>query len=266
MRLVLATGLYDPLGGVFWSAYAKAGGPPLQHVFVVRGRSGLGRYRVWQQPLVPLLIFGIGGSIRLIATRARFALTQRDHAARVHAASRRAWPGTPTVSVVPSLNADCGATLLREAKPDLLVSVGLPEILKPHILEIPRLGAINVHNGRLPRFRGHLGTFWEVMAGESEGYVSIHEMAPTVDAGPLVAAAMVPIAGQRSFLDLLIEKKQRGGSLLAELARLVDELDGLPEHVVGGGSAADTTDYFGWPSMRDLWRFRRGWRSVSTNR
>ena len=65
-------------------------------------------------------------------------------------------PGRLTSASLPSLNSDPGASLLREAKPDLLVSVGPPEILKPHVLDVPRLGELNVHNGRIPRSPGNV--------------------------------------------------------------------------------------------------------------
>ncbi len=261
VRVTVVTGLGDPLGGVFWRAYAEAGGPPLQQVLVLRGGGGAKRYPLWQRPLVPLLMFGPGGTLRLTATRTRVPLTSRDREAGIQLRREEAWPGDPEVVVLDSLNREPGLTKLRESRPDLLVSVGPPEILKVPVLETPRLGSVNVHNGRIPRFRGHLGTFWEVFEGEAEGYVSIHEMAPRVDSGRLVAAEPIPIRRPIGFLDLMLEKKRRGGELLARLVERVEREQGLPGEVVGSGSEADSTDYFGWPSLAQLWQFRGRLRS-----
>jgi methionyl-tRNA formyltransferase len=142
---------------------------------------------------------------------------------------------------------------LARAAPDVLVSIGAPVVFKADLLAIPRLGAINVHNGQLPRYRGHFGTFWEVKQGESESATVIHRMAATVDAGPILRQARVPLADVKGFLDLLIVKKRRGGELLADLLKEVDRTGQVP---AGTPMAGPAGPHWHFPTVAEAMRFR----------
>ncbi|MDQ7858929.1 MAG: formyltransferase family protein [Armatimonadota bacterium] len=242
MRLVVATTTDDPLAAVFWSAYATAGGPAPAAVFLVRPR----RVRpAWRRAVEGLLIFGVADSLRSV----RLA---RRTASALAGAPERVLAGASAIHRVATLNRGEGLAALERAAPDLLVSAGLPEILKPHVLRLPAIGAVNVHNGRLPAYRGLFGTFWEAVHGEEWGYASVHVMAPEVDAGPVLAQGAVRLAG-RGLLDALVAKKQQGGRLLAWLVRHVEREGALP---APRPAAQDTAGaYYGWPTLRDAGRF-----------
>ena len=148
-----------------------------------------------------------------------------------------------------TLNEGDGLTELRASRPDLLVSVGSPEIFKPPVLATAAFGAVNVHNGRLPRYRGVFGTFWEMYCGEEWGCATIHVMEPKVDAGAVLAQGVVRLA-DRSLHDALVEKKREGGRLLAWLTRVV-EVEGrypAPRPHDGGIEPG----YFGWPTLGQI--------------
>ncbi|HSU17105.1 formyltransferase family protein [Longimicrobium sp.] len=253
LRVVLATAPDDALGGVFWRAYRDADGPPLAAVFAVAGKVRP-RGPVWQRAATPLLLCGVGGCLRLAAAAARLP-RGRDRAAGLHLRREQAWPGTPEVHAVASLNASIEQ--LRALRPDVLVSVGAPEIFRAAVLEVPRVAAVNVHNGRLPLYRGSFGTFWEMMEGEPAGYVSIHEMVPKVDAGRLLASFPVAMGPSSDFLDVMVEKKRRGGALLAELLRQVEREGRLPAGMLGEGTPADRTGLFPMPAFTDVRAFAR---------
>jgi folate-dependent phosphoribosylglycinamide formyltransferase PurN len=242
MRLVVATTTDDPLAGVFWDAYAAAGGPAPAVVFLVHSR----RARpLWRRAVEGMLIFGAADSIRSMRLARRTAVALARAPERVLAGAR-------VTARVATLNRGEGLAALERAAPDLLVSAGLPEILKPHVLRLPALGAVNVHNGRLPAYRGLFGTFWEALHGEQWGYASLHVMAPEVDAGPVLAQGAVRLAG-RGLLDALVAKKQQGGRLLAWLVRHVERERALPPPRPASMDAASA--YYGWPSVRDAARF-----------
>jgi hypothetical protein len=157
------------------------------------------------------------------------------------------------VRTLRSLNTAEGVGALREAAPDLLVSVGAPEIFKPAVLRAPALAAINVHNGRLPTYRGLFGTFWEALAGEAWGYTSVHVMEPEVDAGAVLAQGAVRLAGV-SLMEALAAKKALGGRLLAWLVGFVAREGRLPPPCpLNAGLAAG---YYSWPSLREMVRLR----------
>ncbi|WP_407399677.1 methionyl-tRNA formyltransferase, partial [Anaerovibrio sp.] len=63
--------------------------------------------------------------------------------------------------------ADCVAKL-QELNPDLIVVVAFGQILSQEILDIPRLGCVNVHASLLPRYRGAAPIHWSIINGEAE--------------------------------------------------------------------------------------------------
>lgn len=255
VRVVLVTGGDDPFGGVFWRAYRENGGIPLAAVIVIERPAARSHYRLWQRPLVPLGLFGLTGCTRISCRVTGLPVTRSDRTAGLHRSREEEWPGEPSIHRVPTINDDEGVRLLERLAPDVIVSVGPPEILKDRVLDSASIAALNVHNGRIPRFRGHFGTFWEAFTGEREGYVCIHEMVAKVDAGRLVAADVVDFTELGGLLDALLEKKRRGGALLARLIDTARRENALPEFV-GTGSAADEEDYFPMPTFDEIMALR----------
>src|SRR5207247_4870107 len=82
---------------------------------------------------------------------------------------------------------------VRTIAPDLIVSVAAPEIFKPDLLGIPRLGCINMHSGRLPAYRGMMPTFWQMLRGEPAVTITVHRMAEKLDAGDVLATRLFAI-------------------------------------------------------------------------
>ena len=82
---------------------------------------------------------------------------------------------------------------VREQSPDLGIVFGTP-ILKPKLFEIPRLGSVNVHQRKLPDYRGGgpVG-LWELLNGDQEIGVTIHRVVKKLDAGNVIREATIPI-------------------------------------------------------------------------
>src|SRR5262249_32739593 len=82
-------------------------------------------------------------------------------------------------------NADDSLAKLREFNADLFVVGAYGQILKAPFLAIPRLGAVNIHASLLPRHRGAAPINYAILAGDSETGVSIFQIEPKLDAGPV---------------------------------------------------------------------------------
>lgn len=83
------------------------------------------------------------------------------------------------------------AALLRAHGADLVVSFHLDRILGPETLAAPARGGINVHPSLLPRHRGPIPAFHGLAEGATG--VSVHQLAPRVDAGGVWAQRAVPV-------------------------------------------------------------------------
>ena len=93
----------------------------------------------------------------------------------------------PDASLVfPSNSLHDQATLerLRELDLDLIVLAWWPYIIKPQLIEIPRLGCLNFHPSFLPYNRGKHYNFWAIVEGAPFG-VTIHWVDVAVDCGDI---------------------------------------------------------------------------------
>ena len=71
-------------------------------------------------------------------------------------------------------------------QPDLILSVYYRNMISSKILELPRLGAFNLHGSLLPKYRGRAPINWAVLHGESHIGMTLHRMVKSADAGAIV--------------------------------------------------------------------------------
>jgi methionyl-tRNA formyltransferase len=113
---------------------------------------------------------------------------------------------------------------IRSWAPDLIVVAAFGQLLRTSLLDLPRLGCLNVHASLLPRWRGASPVQAAILAGDATTGVSLMRMDPGLDTGPLLAQRAIPIAPDDT-----------GGSLAARLAELGAALllETLPGYVSG---------------------------------
>lgn len=103
---------------------------------------------------------------------------------------------------------------LRNLAPDLLVVVAYGKILPASLLELPRLGAINVHGSLLPKYRGAAPIQWAVINGETETGITIMQMDAGMDTGDILCTVQVPIGPQETAGALFDRLAVLGGETL----------------------------------------------------
>jgi methionyl-tRNA formyltransferase len=81
--------------------------------------------------------------------------------------------------------------LVRELQPDCTVVSSYDRILGPNTLAYCPF--INVHYAPLPQYRGRANVNWALINGESHAAISIHVLAPALDAGNILFQQRVPI-------------------------------------------------------------------------
>ncbi|MBX9231454.1 methionyl-tRNA formyltransferase [Coprococcus catus] len=102
---------------------------------------------------------------------------------------------------------------LRDMQPDVIVVVAFGQILPKEILDIPRLGCVNVHASLLPKFRGAAPIQWSIIDGEEVTGVTTMLMDVGLDTGDMLLKAEIPM-----------DPKETGGSLHDKLATVGGEL------------------------------------------
>ncbi len=110
---------------------------------------------------------------------------------------------------------------IRALHADLGVVAAYGRLLPDALLEIPRLGMINVHASLLPRYRGAAPVHRAVMAGEPETGVTIMRVVHDLDAGAMMAVVRRPIGPDDTSPEVERDLAERGAALLLEV---VDQL------------------------------------------
>lgn len=102
--------------------------------------------------------------------------------------------GLPVFQPLTLKDADAQARVAA-AGADVMVVAAYGLILPQAVLDLPRLGCINIHASLLPRWRGAAPIHRAILAGDGETGVCIMQMEAGLDTGPVLARAALPIAG-----------------------------------------------------------------------
>jgi methionyl-tRNA formyltransferase len=105
---------------------------------------------------------------------------------------------------------------LTPLSPDFLVVVAYGQILPRSVLDVPRLGAINVHASLLPRWRGAAPVARAILAGDPQTGVTIMKMDEQLDHGPILAVRATPIEQDEDATALTARLAGMGAELLVE--------------------------------------------------
>jgi methionyl-tRNA formyltransferase len=106
---------------------------------------------------------------------------------------------------------------ISELRADLGVVAAYGRILPQPLLEIPRLGMINVHASLLPKYRGAAPIHRAVIHGDTETGVTIMRVVEALDAGPMLARVARPIAADATSVDVERDLAEAGARLLVEV-------------------------------------------------
>jgi len=111
----------------------------------------------------------------------------------------------------------------QNLRPDLFVVVAYGEIIKQHILDLPKFGCINLHASLLPKYRGAAPIQHAVIDGEKETGVSIIRLIKKMDAGDILAEGKVPIGPEETYGDIAEKLCNIGSDLLLQVIGQIAE-------------------------------------------
>jgi methionyl-tRNA formyltransferase len=116
-----------------------------------------------------------------------------------------------------------GFDALDSREPDAIVVVAYGEILTPDVLDIPRLGAVNVHFSLLPRWRGAAPVQRAILDGDEVTGVTVMLMDEGMDTGPILATVETAIDPEEDAGSLGARLADLGAPLLVETLRGLDD-------------------------------------------
>lgn len=105
---------------------------------------------------------------------------------------------------------------LRALAPELMVVVGYGQIIPQNVIDIPRLGILNVHASLLPKYRGAGPIQWAIIRGETRTGVTIMRIDDGLDTGDMLSKAETEIGPDENAIELGRRLAEIGAGLLVE--------------------------------------------------
>lgn len=111
---------------------------------------------------------------------------------------------------------------IKNLNPDVICVVAYGKILPKEILEIPKLGCINVHGSLLPQYRGAAPIQWAVLNGDKTTGVTTMYMDVGMDTGDMILKQEVEIGEDETTGELWERLSKIGGELLVETLKQIE--------------------------------------------
>lgn len=171
---------------------------------------------------------------------------------RFHSISQACRHYNVPVSTCPRINAETFLDELRRLDLDLIISVAAPQIFKEALIKLPRHGCINIHNAKLPKYRGMLPNFWQIYNGETSVGTTIHRINPGIDDGEILLQRETPLLRGESLDSIIGRTKTLGARFM------VDAIDALKQNTLTPlPNPSRESTYFSFPTKQDVAEFRR---------
>lgn len=111
---------------------------------------------------------------------------------------------------------------MKALKPDVICVVAYGKILSKELLEIPKLGCINVHGSLLPKYRGAAPIQWAVLNGDKQTGITTMYMDEGMDTGDMILKEEVEIDEDETTGELWDRLAKIGGELLVETLKQIE--------------------------------------------
>ena len=111
---------------------------------------------------------------------------------------------------------------IKSINPDVICVVAYGKILPKELLDIPKLGCINVHGSLLPQYRGAAPIQWAVLNGDKKTGITTMYMDVGMDTGDMILKEETEIGDNETTGELWDRLSLIGGNLLVETLRLIE--------------------------------------------
>jgi methionyl-tRNA formyltransferase len=141
---------------------------------------------------------------------------------------------------------------LRGMSLDLIISVAAPVIFRQDLIQLPRCGCINIHNAKLPKYRGMIPNFWQMYHNENTVGITIHEINPKIDDGRIILQKVLDINPSETLDSLIRRTKRMGAHYMIEAINMIKSgnVEFMENDTMQGS-------YFSFPTREDVKEFKR---------
>ena len=111
---------------------------------------------------------------------------------------------------------------IKSLNPDVICVVAYGKILPKELLDIPKMGCINVHGSLLPKYRGAAPIQWSVLNGDKETGITTMYMDVGMDTGDMILKEKVKIGEDETTGELWDKLRKVGAKLLVETLEKIE--------------------------------------------
>ena len=156
------------------------------------------------------------------------------------------------IEIKGSVNTEESLAVIRSLEPALCISITGNQIFKKPLLEIPRLGTLNLHTALLPKYRGLMPSFWVLKNKEKQTGVSVFFVDEGIDSGPILVQKTINIENMSQW-DLIRMTKFLGMEAIIEGIELIQsgDFELIPNE-------ENESTYYSFPTRQDVIEFKKG--------
>ena len=127
------------------------------------------------------------------------------------------------------IKSESAQEFIAKIKPDAIVIIAYGQIIPARLLDIPRLGWINVHASRLPKYRGAAPIQWAIISGETRTGVTTMRIDAGLDTGPMLERTEVEIGADETAPELSRRLAEAGAPLIVSTLGKLERGEIVPE-------------------------------------
>lgn len=118
---------------------------------------------------------------------------------------------------------------IRRLEPDISVVVAYGQILTKEVIDLPKQGTLNIHASLLPALRGAAPIQGAILAGMAETGISIMQMVPALDAGPVLHQVRTSVGPDETYGELALRLSELGALAIVEALALISAGAAIPK-------------------------------------
>lgn len=109
---------------------------------------------------------------------------------------------------------------IQEINPEIIFCIGATQLIPKQVLNIPKLGCLNIHPALLPKYRGRFSTVHALFNGEKYTGVTAHWMDEGMDSGPIIFQKKIRIDESDTAKSLYDKFTKEGPNLFIRIINL----------------------------------------------
>jgi methionyl-tRNA formyltransferase len=126
------------------------------------------------------------------------------------------------------IKSDSAFDSFKRLAPDAVVIIAYGQIIPARLIEIPRLGWINLHASLLPQYRGAAPIHWAIVNGEPRTGLTTMQIDPGLDSGPILLQRELAVGADETAPQLAQRMSEAGAPLVIETLHRLERGEILP--------------------------------------